>query len=180
MIPFDLDTYQPGEVLFLWWLARPDTPVLIGELRIARQTKGVSLRYSEAWLKSGFPLSEDLPLDRREFFPVPTRKPPLGAVDDAQARTAGVNASSASWTSPRACPCWTSFSMPVTSASERSACVASDAYLARDMGPLPQLADASEIEELVRRILDGAPVPAQQRRLIAPGVTLGGARPKAC
>ena len=83
MIPFDLSTYQPGDSLYLWWLGHPDTPVLIGELRIARQTRGVSLRYGEAWLKSGFPLSEDLPLDPREFFPV-EKEAAAGAVDDAR------------------------------------------------------------------------------------------------
>ncbi len=57
MTAFDLSAYHPTEALHLWWLGRPDSPVLVGELRIARKTKGVSLRYGEAWLKSGFALS---------------------------------------------------------------------------------------------------------------------------
>jgi serine/threonine-protein kinase HipA len=36
-----------------------------------------------------------------------------------------------------------------------------------------------EIHELVRKVLDNEPVPESKRRLIAPGTTLGGARPKA-
>lgn len=178
MIPFDLDTYQPGEVLFLWWLARPDTPVLIGELRIARQTKGVSLRYSEAWLKSGFPLSEDLPLDRREFFPV-EKETAAGAVDDARPDRWGERVIRFLDKPPRLAVLDFLFYAGDERFGALGVSVSPDAYLARDMGPLPQLADASEIEELVRRILDGAPVPAQKRRLIAPGATLGGARPKA-
>src|SRR4029077_20632042 len=35
------------------------------------------------------------------------------------------------------------------------------------------------IHELVRKVLDNQPVPEEKRRLIAPGTTLGGARPKA-
>ena len=62
---------------------RPDSPTLIGELRIARKTKGVSLRYGEAWLKTGFALSEDLPLDPRELFPA-EQETAVGAVDDAR------------------------------------------------------------------------------------------------
>ena len=69
MTAFDLQHYQPGEQLYLWWLANPAAPRLIGELRMARSLKGVSLVYAPAWLASGFALSEDLPLMPGEFFP---------------------------------------------------------------------------------------------------------------
>ena len=54
-----------------------------------------------------------------------------------------------------------------------------DEYLPRRLGPLPTLADAEQIHELVRKVLANEPVPQAQKRLISPGVTLGGARPKA-
>lgn len=57
--------------------------------------------------------------------------------------------------------------------------VSPDAYLPRSTGPLPQLADAEEIERLVQQVLAGEAVEEQKRRLITPGATLGGARPKA-
>ena len=50
---------------------------------MARQTRGVSLEYGDAWLRSGFALSEDLPLVKREFFPV-EKETAAGAVDDAR------------------------------------------------------------------------------------------------
>ena len=84
MIAFDLSTYQPGDALYLWWLGHPGTPVPIGELRMARQTKGVSLRYGEAWLQSGFPLSEDLPLLHGQVFTAGERGSAPGALDDAR------------------------------------------------------------------------------------------------
>ena len=40
MTAFDLQHYQPGEQLYLWWLANPAAPRLIGELRMARSLKG--------------------------------------------------------------------------------------------------------------------------------------------
>jgi serine/threonine-protein kinase HipA len=52
----------PRDQLFLWWLAQPAQPWLIGELNLVRSTRGVSLRYSASWIERGFPLSEDLPL----------------------------------------------------------------------------------------------------------------------
>ena len=75
--------YQPGDLLFLWWLADPAAPRLIGELRMARKLQGVSLAYAPAWLESGFPLSEDLPLQAGEFLP-PDQETAAGAVDDAR------------------------------------------------------------------------------------------------
>ena len=52
-------------------------------------------------------------------------------------------------------------------------------YLPRRLGPLPTIADADEIQELIRKVLANEPVSAAQKRLISPGATMGGARPKA-
>jgi serine/threonine-protein kinase HipA len=52
-------------------------------------------------------------------------------------------------------------------------------YLPRKLGPLPTLNDAERIQELVRKVQANEPVPQAQKRLIAPGATMGGARPKA-
>ncbi len=57
--------------------------------------------------------------------------------------------------------------------------VSPDQYIARATGPLPGLEDAAEMEKLVRQVVAGEPVDEQARRLITPGTTLGGARPKA-
>jgi serine/threonine-protein kinase HipA len=47
------------------------------------------------------------------------------------------------------------------------------------LGPLPALSDTDTIHELIRKVQANEPVPEAQKRLISPGVTLGGARPKA-
>jgi serine/threonine-protein kinase HipA len=44
---------------------------------------------------------------------------------------------------------------------------------------LPTLSDADRIHDLVGRVLANEPVPQAQKRLISPGATMGGARPKA-
>lgn len=59
---FDLADYRPTDALSLWWLARPEQPVLVGTLLTVRASRGVSLRYAPLWLQSDFALSEDLPL----------------------------------------------------------------------------------------------------------------------
>ena len=54
--------YEVTDELYLWLLAHPASPRLIGTLRTARATRGVSLQYHPAWIQTGFALSEDLPL----------------------------------------------------------------------------------------------------------------------
>ena len=55
----------------------------------------------------------------------------------------------------------------------------SEAYQPCERGPLPLLADTSALQHLATKVLHDEPIPESQRRLIAPGGTMGGARPKA-
>jgi len=178
MIAFDIKNYQPGDSLYLWWLGHPETPVFVGELRMARATKGVSLLYSQTWIKSGFALSEDLPLVEKEFFPI-EKETAAGAVDDARPDRWGERVIRFLDKPARLSVLDFLFYAGDERFGALGVSVSPDAYLARHMGALPQLADAQEIEQLVHQILAGEPIDARKRRLIAPGATLGGARPKA-
>ena len=51
-------------------------------------------------------------------------------------------------------------------------------YLPRRLGPLPTLDEADQIHELVRKVQENEPVPAEQKRLISPGVTMGARGPR--
>jgi serine/threonine-protein kinase HipA len=75
--------YKPQDRLFLSYLGQPDRPRLVGDLEAVRTSRGVSLRYDDAWLRDGFALSEDLPLLPQVFLP-PQRDTAAGAVDDAR------------------------------------------------------------------------------------------------
>jgi serine/threonine-protein kinase HipA len=57
--------------------------------------------------------------------------------------------------------------------------ISPDEYLPRTLGPLPEVGDVATMHELARKIQAGEPIPDSLKRLISPGVTLGGARPKA-
>jgi len=76
-------SYTPTDRLHLWLLTQPQRPVLIGDLSLVRSNQGVSLHYAQSWLRSGFPLSEDLPLIDQEFLPA-DKATAVGAVDDAR------------------------------------------------------------------------------------------------
>lgn len=171
-------TYTPADRLYLWWLAQPTRPEPVGELKLVRSNQGVSLRYSPSWLQRGFPLSEDLPLIDQEFLPE-QKGVAAGAVDDARPDRWGEQVIRFIDKPPRLSLLEFLYFAGDDRFGALGVSVSAETYLPRALGPLPTLADADQIHELVRRILANEPVPQTQRRLISPGVSFGGARPKA-
>ncbi len=169
--------YEPSEALWLWWLGDPAVPMLIGELRIARVLKGVSLIYGRDWLQKGFALSEDLPLDPGEKFPA-EKETAAGAVDDARPDRWGERVIRFLDKPRRLAVLDYLYFAGHERFGALGVSASPEVYEPRRLGPLPHLADVASMDELVRRILAGEPVDDAGRRLIAPGVTFGGARPK--
>lgn len=169
--------YEPSEALWLWWLGDPAAPMLIGELRIARALKGVSLIYGRDWLQKGFALSEDLPLDPGEKFPA-EKETAAGAVDDARPDRWGERVIRFLDKPKRLAVLDYLYFAGHERFGALGVSTSPEVYEPRRLGPLPHLADVASMDELVRRILAGEPVDDAGRRLIAPGVTFGGARPK--
>jgi len=172
------DSYRVTDELYLWWLGRPQTPVPIGTLRLLRATRGVSLQYREEWLRNGFALSEDLPLTDIEHRPL-ERDAAAGAVDDARPDRWGERVVRFIDKPPRLSLLEYLYFAGDDRFGALGVSLSAETYVAHHTGALPQLRDVEEIHELVRKVLDNEPVPQTKRRLIAPGTTLGGARPKA-
>lgn len=170
--------YTPGEELYLWLLTRPERPVLIGTLKTVRTLRGVSLRYADEWLRHGFALSEDLPLLPEEFLPH-EKDTAAGAVDDARPDRWGERVIRFLDKPPRLSLLEFLYFAGDDRFGALGVSTAADRYLPRRTSPLPTLADTEAIHELVRKVLANEPIPAEQQRLISPGVTMGGARPKA-
>ena len=170
--------YQPTDTLYLWWLGRPASPVYVGELHMARQTKGVSFIYSQAWLSAGFALSEDLPLVQREFFPT-EKETAVGAIDDARPDRWGERVIRLIDKPPRLSVLDFLFYAGDERFGALGVSLSAQAYRPRSVGPMPVLADVQAIEHLVQQILAGEPVDESLRRLLVPGASLGGACPKA-
>lgn len=169
---------QAHDVLFLWWLGRPQVPVLIGDLRFVPSLRGVSLQYDASWLAHGFALSEDLPLLDQVFLPI-EKDMAAGAVDDARPDRWGERVIRLLDRPARL----SLMEFLLLAGDERfgalGVSVSRDAYQPRRLGPMPSLQDVGAIHELVQRVMAGQPVGDELKRLIAPGVTMGGARPKA-
>mgnify|MGYP006178944951 CR=1 FL=1 len=177
MTAADAVRYSPVDRLFLWLLLEPRRPVPIGELNLVRTTQGVSLRYADSWLRDGFPLSEDLPLIEQEFLP-PGKGTAAGAVDDARPDRWGEQVIRVIDKPPRLSLLEYLYFAGDDRFGALGVSTSAEEYLARRLGPLPTLDDVDQIHELVRKIQANEPVPTAQRRLISPGVTMGGAWPK--
>jgi serine/threonine-protein kinase HipA len=170
--------YQPTDGLYLWLLTQPQQPLLIAELRLLRSTQGVSLRYGDTWLKRGFALSEDLPLIDQEFLPA-ARDTAAGAVDDARPDRWGERVIRFIDKPARLSLLEYLYFAGDDRFGALGVSTSAEEYLPRRLGPLPTLADANEIHELIRKVQNNEPVPQAQKRLITPGATMGGAHPKA-
>jgi serine/threonine-protein kinase HipA len=170
--------YQATGELYLWWLGQPQSPVLIGTLRLLHATRGVSLQYAAGWLRDGFALSEDLPLTDIEHRPL-ERDAAAGAVDDARPDRWGERVVRFVDRPPRLSLLEYLYFAGDERFGALGVSLSEQTYSPHRTGPLPSLRDVDEIHELVRSVLENEPVPESKRRLIAPGATLGGARPKA-
>jgi serine/threonine-protein kinase HipA len=169
--------YVPSNQLHLWLLTRPQQPVPIGELNLVRSSQGVSLRYVDSWLQRGFPLSEDLPLIDEEFLPA-EKGLAVGAVDDARPDRWGERVIRFVDKPARLSLLDYLYFAGDDRFGALGVSTSPDEYLPRRLGPLPTLKDADELHELIRKVQNNEPVPPPQRRLISPGATMGGARPK--
>ena len=170
--------YQPTDEMSLWWLGQPDAPTLIGRLEFISTLRGIGLRYDANWLSHGFALSEDLPLRDHMFLPI-AKDSAVGAVDDARPDRWGERMIR-------------TFDRPVRLSLMEYLYFAGDdrfgalgvslslkTYHPHVTGPLPQLPDLGSIEDSITEIFSGAPVNDQWMRLVKPGASMGGARPKA-
>lgn len=170
--------YAVSDELHLWWLASPRRPLPVGTLRLLRATRGVSLQYAAPWVAQGFALSEDLPLTDIEHNPV-ERDTAAGAVDDARPDRWGERVIRFVDKPPRLSLLEYLYFAGDERFGALGVSTSAGEYLPKHTGALPTLRDVDEIQELVRKVLDNEPIPEAKRRLIAPGTTLGGARPKA-
>jgi serine/threonine-protein kinase HipA len=173
----DSPAYTPRDNLSLWWIGDAAQCRLVGELTLVLGGRGVALQYAPAWLQSGFALSEDLPLTSGLFLPK-EKGLAAGAVDDARPDRWGERVIKKFERSPRL----SLLEFLLFAGEDRYGCLgvsqSAQGYEPWTNAPMPTLANLDEMAEVMRKVLANEPVPELQRRLIRPGVSLGGARPK--
>ena len=171
-------SYTPQDVMFLWMLVDPIQPALVGELRLSQLVADcATFRYAEGWWH--FPLSEDLPLVLGQEFTAGKSSSAPGAIDDARPDRWGERIIRHVDRPARL----SILEMLLFAGDDRfgalGVSVSADRYVPRALGPYPQLRDLAQLNAAMEDLQTQAPVTAEMQRLVQPGVTLGGARPKA-
>lgn len=171
-------TYVPQDRLHVWALVNPAAPALIGELRLSQVVADcATFTYDPSWWN--FPLSEDLPLVQGKEFTAGERGSAPGAIDDARPDRWGERIIRYIDRPARL----SILEMLLFAGDERfgalGVSVSAEQYIPRLLGPYPQLRDLALLSAAIDDVQAQAPVTADMRRLLQPGGTLGGARPKA-
>ncbi len=169
--------------LYLWYLEDPAAPRYVGALKLIASGKGVSLRYDQQWLASGFALSEDLPLRDMEYMP-PTRlqadtQRAVGAVDDARPDRWGEKVIRFVDKPSRLSLMEYLFYAGDDRFGALGVSTSSETYHPSAGGPLPRYADAQQLSEVAAKIIASEPISDLEAKIIFRGGSLGGVKPKA-
>ncbi|SFE29755.1 type II toxin-antitoxin system HipA family toxin [Paracidovorax konjaci] len=174
----DPRTYAPQDELHLWALVNPARPVPVGTLRLSQLVPDcATFAYGAPWWH--FPLSEDLPILAGQTFTAGEKGSAPGAIDDARPDRWGERIVRHIDRPARL----SVLEMLLFAGDDRfgalGVSVSAQQYLPRVLGPYPQLRDLGQLSAAIDDMQVQAPVTAAMQRLLQPGVTLGGARPKA-
>ena len=169
--------------LYLWYLGDV-TPRYVGALKLVAAGKGVSLRYAGDWLAHGFALSEDLPLVDNEFTPpgrlVASAPRAVGAVDDARPDRWGEKVIRFVDKPQRLSLMELLYYAGDDRFGALGVSTSPASYVPRQGGPLPRLAQAQALSEVVAKIEAGDAFTALEASIMdGGGSPLGGAKPKA-
>ena len=169
--------------LHLWYLGDPGSPRYVGALRLVAAGKGVSLRYGEEWLRTGFALSEDLPLIDSEHLP-PGRlaadvQRAVGAVDDARPDRWGEKVIRFLDRPKRLSLMEYLYYAGDDRFGALGVSTSSAVYSPRAGGPLPRLSQAQHLSEVIAKIEAAEPISDVDAKIARGGGSLGGAKPKA-
>ena len=163
--------------MYVWWLADTDAPVLVGEINLVERGRRVSMTYDEHWLRTGFALSEDLPLFNQEFIPL-NKDTAAGAIDDARPDRWGERIIRMINQPARLSLMEYLYFAGHDRFGALGISLTMSHYVPCPTSPLPVFDNLNAMSEAVRKVLAGQPVLEIESRLMHPGASLGGARPK--
>lgn len=169
--------------LFLWYLGG-DAPRYVGALNLVASGKGVSLHYGAEWLRDGFPLSEDLPLNDEVALPsgrLESKHPrAVGAVDDARPDRWGEKVIRFIDKPARLSLMEFLYYAGDDRFGALGVSTSETEYIPKGRGPLPRLEDAHTLSEVVAKVQEGESLTDMESQIMAGGGTpLGGGKPKA-
>ncbi len=174
-----VDAYKPQDAMSLWWLGagRKSAPCLIGRIFLADGNRKVGLEYASDWRQQGFALSEDLPLAGGVFLPK-ERDMAAGAVDDARPDRWGERVIRNLYKPARLSVLEYLYFAGDDRFGALGVSAASAGYLPSGGGAMASLATLPDMERAIAAVLAGEPLTEPLKRLLKPGPSFGGARPK--
>ncbi|WP_294259124.1 type II toxin-antitoxin system HipA family toxin [uncultured Comamonas sp.] len=171
-------TYVPQDQLYVWAMVNPAAPTLVGEVSLSQLVADcATFTYTPDWWN--FALSEDMPIMEGQIFSTGERNTAPGAIDDARPDRWGERIIRHIDRPVRL----SILEMLLFAGDDRFGALgvstSAEQYIPRYLGPYPQLKDLAQLAVAVEDVQTQTPITAEIQRLIQPGVTLGGARPKA-
>ncbi|UUE95329.1 type II toxin-antitoxin system HipA family toxin [Comamonas thiooxydans] len=176
--PVSPRSYVPQDQLYVWAMVNPAAPTLVGELSLSQLVADcATFTYTQDWWN--FALSEDMPIVQGQIFSTGDRNTAPGAIDDARPDRWGERIIRHIDRPARL----SILEMLLFAGDDRFGALgvstSAEQYIPRYLGPYPHLKDLAQLAAAVEDVQTQAPITAEIQRLIQPGVTLGGARPKA-
>lgn len=175
------DSYKPQDAMALWWLGGSSSakanPRLIGKIFLADNNRKVALEYDTTWLASGFALSGDLPLARGVFLPK-EKDSAVGAIDDARPDRWGERVIRNLYKPPRLSLLEYLYFAGDDRFGALGVSLSSTDYQPNGEGAIPTLDNLRQMHQAIEAVLAGERVNESMLRLIKPGPSFGGARPK--
>jgi len=170
--------YVPQDRLYVWAMVNPQAPTLVGEVGLSRLVADcATFSYAPGWWN--FALSEDMPVIEGQTFSTGERSTAPGAIDDARPDRWGERIIRHVDRPARL----SILEMLLFAGDDRFGALgvstSAEQYIPRRLGPYPQLKDLAQLAAAVEDVQTQTPITAEIQRLVQPGVTLGGARPKA-
>ena len=171
--------YQAQDSMSLWWLADVQVPKRIGTLSLQDQRRKVALSYDPAWIESaqGFALSEDLPLQAGLMLPA-ERDTAVGVVDDARPDQWGERVIRLIERPARLSLLEYLYFAGDDRFGGLGVSLHAETYVPAPTAAMPTFDGLADMHQAVQRVMAGDAVSEQQRRLLQPGVSMGGTRPK--
>lgn len=171
--------YQAQDHMSLWWLGHPAAPQRIGSISLQDNRRKVGLSYDPAWIASpqGFALSEDLPL-QTGLRTQTERDCAVGAVDDARPDQWGERVIRLIQRPARVSLLEYLYFAGDDRFGALGVSLQEHAYIAAETAAMPSFSGLADMYQAVQHVMAGEALSEQQRRLLQPGVSMGGARPK--
>nr|WP_255719492.1 HipA domain-containing protein [Pelomonas sp. P8] len=162
----------------LWWLGDGlASPRSVGQIFLAEGNRKVGLEYSADWQQHGFPLSEDLPLGRGAYVPK-ERDMAVGAVDDARPDRWGERVIRNLYKPSRLSVLEYLYFAGDYRFGALGVSTDAGGYRPGSGGAMASLANLDDMRRAVAAVLADEKLDERLVRLVKPGPSFGGARPK--